>query len=124
MAKANRLILDGVKDHIVSHIAGKNTAREIWEALSLLYEGTFEQWKMYLEQKLWMIQMQKGEHIALFLMRLKEIRDELAAVGSTSSSETMVRLALNVVTEEWQVFVQSILGRAMLPSWESMWAAL
>ena len=40
MAKAKRLILDGVKDHIVSHIAGKNTAREIWEALSLLYEGT------------------------------------------------------------------------------------
>ena len=50
MAKCKRLILDGVKDHIVSHLAGKNTAREMWEALSLLYEGTFEQWKMYLEQ--------------------------------------------------------------------------
>ena len=36
----------------------------------------------------------------------------------------MVRLALNVVTKEWQVFVQSILGRAMLPSWELMWATL
>ena len=40
MAKAKRLILDGVKDHIVSHIAGKNTTREIWEAFSVLYEGT------------------------------------------------------------------------------------
>ena len=55
MAKAKRLILDGVKDHIVSHVAGKNTAKEMWEALSLLYKGTFEQQKMYLEQKLQMI---------------------------------------------------------------------
>ena len=52
MAKAKRLILDGVKDHIVSHIAGKNTTREIWEALFVLYEGTSEQWKIYLEKKL------------------------------------------------------------------------
>ena len=49
MEKVKRLILDGVKDHIVSHIAGKNIAREIWEALALLYEGTSKQRKMYLE---------------------------------------------------------------------------
>ena len=36
----------------------------------------------------------------------------------------MVRLALNAVTEEWQVFFQSILGRETLPSWKEMWAAL
>ena len=36
----------------------------------------------------------------------------------------MVRIALNAVFEEWDTFVQSILGRATLPSWEEMWAAL
>ena len=36
----------------------------------------------------------------------------------------MVRLALNAVTEEWQVFVQSMLGKATLTCWEEMWAAL
>lgn len=36
----------------------------------------------------------------------------------------MVRIALNGVSDEWQVFVQSILGREKLPSWEEMWAAL
>ena len=36
----------------------------------------------------------------------------------------MVRLALNSVSEEWQVFVQSILGRATLPNWHEMWATL
>lgn len=39
MAKTKRIILDGLNDHIVSHINGKDTSRQIWEALSLLYEG-------------------------------------------------------------------------------------
>jgi len=36
----------------------------------------------------------------------------------------MVRLALNSISEEWQVFVQSILSRAALPEWEGMWVTL
>jgi len=36
----------------------------------------------------------------------------------------MVRISLNGVLDEWQVFIQSILGREKLPSWEEMWAAL
>ena len=36
----------------------------------------------------------------------------------------MVRTTLNAVSEEWETFIQSILGRATLPSWEEMWAAL
>ena len=48
MAKAKRLILDGVRDHTVSHIFGKWIAKEMWDALSTLYEGSFEQRKMFL----------------------------------------------------------------------------
>jgi len=36
----------------------------------------------------------------------------------------MVRTTLNAVSKEWEVFVQSILGRATLPNWEEMWVAL
>ncbi len=52
MARAMRLILDGVKDHSVSHIDGKGTSREMWETLSTLYQGTSEQRKIYLEEKM------------------------------------------------------------------------
>lgn len=37
MAKAKWLILDGVRDHIVSHLVAKNTAKEMWDALATLY---------------------------------------------------------------------------------------
>ena len=39
MVPAKRLILDGVHDHIVSHIAGKFTAKQMWDALSMLYQS-------------------------------------------------------------------------------------
>jgi len=52
MAEAKQLILDGVRDHVVCHIAGKDTTRQMWEALAMLYEGSFEQRKMYLELKM------------------------------------------------------------------------
>ena len=42
MARAKRLILDGVKDHIVPHIAAKTTAREMWVGLEKLYQGSSE----------------------------------------------------------------------------------
>lgn len=69
-------------------------------------------------------QMQKGEEIDPFLLRLQGIQDQLTSVGSTLDPEFMIRTALNAVTEDWETFVQSILGRASLPSWEKMWAAL
>ena len=60
IAKAKRMILDGVKDHVVCHITSRGTAKEMWDALEMLYQGSSEQRKMYLEQKLRSAQMQKG----------------------------------------------------------------
>lgn len=47
--KAKCMILDGVMDHVIPHIAEKDTEREMWEALTTLYEETSVQWKMLLE---------------------------------------------------------------------------
>ena len=65
--------------------------------------------------------MQKGEEIDHFLLRLQGIHDQLTFVGSTSNVEFMISIAPNAVSNEWEMFVQRILGRATLPSWEEMW---
>lgn len=36
MATAKCMILDGVKDHVVPHIAKKNTSKEMWDTLMTL----------------------------------------------------------------------------------------
>lgn len=114
-AKAKCMILDVVKDHVVPHIAEKNTARKMWETLTTLYQGSSMQRKMLLENQLRQYQMQKGEEIDPFLLRLQGIRNQLTFVGSTPDPYFMVRTALNAISEEWETFVQSILGRATLP---------
>jgi len=83
MAKSKRIILDGVKDHVVCHVASKATAKEMWDALATLYQGSSKQRKMYLEQKLRSTQMQKRERVDPFLTKLKETCDELSATGHT-----------------------------------------
>ena len=42
IAKERYLILDGVRDHVVCHIASKATARDMWQALETLYQGSSE----------------------------------------------------------------------------------
>jgi len=57
MAKAKCIILDGVKDHVVPHIAEKETTKEMWDTLKTLYQHTSMQRKMLLENKLRSYQM-------------------------------------------------------------------
>ena len=68
--------------------------------------------------------MSKGEEIDPFLFKLQLIRDELTALGVKVEDDVMVRTALNAVTENWETFVQSILGKVELPNWDDMWAIL
>ena len=83
MARAKSIILDGVKDHIVPHIAEKERAYEMWEAPKKLYQHTSVQRKMLLENSLRSYQMKKGEPIDTFLRGLNGIRDQFTAIKAT-----------------------------------------
>ena len=65
--KAKRMIMDEVKDHVIPHIVKKNTTREMWTSLTSMYQGTFVQLKMLLEDKLRLFHMQKGEETDPYL---------------------------------------------------------
>ena len=124
MARAKCIILDGVKDHVVPHIAEKETVFEMWEAIKNMYQHTFVQRRIFLENQMRSYQMKKGQPIDTFFGALNEIQDQLTAIEATSDQELMVRIVLNAVSEDWEVFVQSILGRGTLPPWDEMWEAL
>ena len=52
MARAKCMILDEVKDHVIPHIDEKKIAKEMWDTLTTLYQGTSVQRKMLLENQL------------------------------------------------------------------------
>ena len=74
-ARTKRLIINGVKDHVIPHVTGKNTTHEMRSALEVMYQGGFVQRRMLLENQRRMFQMMKGEEIDPFLFRLQAICD-------------------------------------------------
>jgi hypothetical protein len=99
-AKAQRIILDGVKDHLIPHLVEKKTTQEMWDALKNLFEAKNENQKMALKDKLHDTKMGKGESVSSYLTRVAQVKDELAAVGEVISDSELVRIALKGFTKE------------------------
>ena len=81
VAKTRRILLEGVKDHIVSIIHGKATPFEIWKALTDLFQSSNHQRKLALKYKLRKIKMEKGDNIPKYPTKFVHYRDELGSVG-------------------------------------------
>jgi hypothetical protein len=120
-AKAKSLILDGIKDHVVPHLSGKAEAKDMWKALSDLYQNKNENRVMALRKQLRGTKMAKGEGVIPYLTRITQIRDELAAVGEKTEDPELVRIALDGFTKSWDVFVRGVVAREKLPDWQRLW---
>jgi hypothetical protein len=92
--------LDGVKNHLIPHLAEKKTSKEMWDAPKNLYEAKNENRKMALKDKLHDTKMGKGESVPSYLTRVVEVKDELVAVGEVISDSELVRIALKGFTKE------------------------
>ena len=68
--KARRIIVDAVKDHIISHILAKTHAFQMWTSLTNLYQSSNENRKMVVREKLKNVHMSKGEGMASYLNKI------------------------------------------------------
>jgi hypothetical protein len=113
--------LDAIKDHVVPHVSSKGHAYQMWDALTRMYQSTNENRKMVLREKMKSIWMAKSEGVTSYLTQITQVRDELSAVGEAVGEAELVRTTLNGVSKPWAMFVQAIVGREKLPSWERLW---
>ena len=114
--RARLIILNGVKDALIPHLPGKNTAHEMLMALQNLFQNKNENRVLVLEDKLKSTKMLKGESVTSYLTRLSQVKDELVAIGVTVLDGDMVRIALKGFTEEWKPFIEGIVVREKLPN--------
>ena len=82
-AKTRRILLEGVKDHIVSSLHGKSTPFLIWKVLIEFFQSRSDQRKLALKDKLIKIKMEKGNSIPKCLTKFVHCKDELGSVGVT-----------------------------------------
>ena len=88
VAKTRRILLEGVKDHIVSNLHGKSTP---FLMLKDLFQRSNDQRKLALKYKLRKIKMEKGDSIPKHFTKFVHCRDELGSVGITG---TMILLGI------------------------------
>jgi hypothetical protein len=60
VAKARRILLEGVRDHIISSLHGKTTPYEMWKVLTDLFQNNSDHRKLVLKDKLRKIKMEKA----------------------------------------------------------------
>ena len=90
--KARRILLEGVRDHIVSSLHGKATPYAMWKALKNPFQSSSNHRKFVLIDKLRKIMMEKGDTIPKYITKFFQCRDELGSVGIIVADDDSVRL--------------------------------
>jgi hypothetical protein len=92
--KAKRVLLESVKDHLIPHISEKKSAKEMYDALVGLYQSENTGRKLHLKHQLQVVEMSSSDTIVSYLMRITQIRDQLAAISETVEDVELVNVAL------------------------------
>jgi hypothetical protein len=119
--KARKIIIYSVRDHFLPRIVNLKTARKMYEALKNMFENNNTLRALTLKGQLQNIKMTKGDTVAIFFMKMSEVRDWLAAIGEIISDRELVLTTLNDLPRHWEPFLQSISGRAELPTFDRLW---
>jgi hypothetical protein len=122
--KARRILLEGVRDQIVSGLHGKTTPHAMWKVLMDLFQKSSDHRKLALKYKLRKIKMEKGNTIPKYLTKFVQCRDELRSVGITVVDDDLVSLALLGLPKSWHSYQDSVNGREKLSDWERLWSNL
>jgi hypothetical protein len=118
VAKVRRILLEGVRDHIVSSLHGKTTPHEMWKVLIDLFQNSSDHRKLVLKDKLRKIKMEKGNIIPKYLMKFVQCQDNLGSVGITIAGNYLVSLVLLGLPKSWHSYQDSVNGREKLLDWE------
>jgi hypothetical protein len=65
--------------------------------------------------------MTKDDTVALFFMKLAEIKEHLETIGEIMSDRELILTTLQNLPKSWEPFIQSINGREALPTFECLW---
>jgi hypothetical protein len=96
MVRAKRIIGDSIKYHLIPQVASKNTPKEMFDSLTIMYEGNNINRKMNLRTQLKNTKMQKGETIHDYLSRISQFKEQLEAIGDNLDEYELIMKILMV----------------------------
>ena len=105
MLKQEEILVDLVKDHLVSQVLEKKTTRKMFKTMKNLFEHSNINVNLTLRNKLSNMKMTKSESIASYFMRITELRDKLRSSGDNVEEKEIVMTTLNGLLPSWDSFI-------------------
>ena len=81
MIKAKKINANSIKDHLIPQVYSKNTPKDMFDALTRMYEGNNINQKLNLRTQLKNTKMQKGETIQDYFSRVSQFKEQLEEIG-------------------------------------------
>ncbi|MCO5564611.1 hypothetical protein L7F22_018276 [Adiantum nelumboides] len=122
--QAQGLININVKDTLVGYIQSATSAKEAWDILARRFEGKSIIKVMHLKSKLNEATKSSSESVHEYLLKLRNIQDELAAIREEVSDADMIQSILKGIKKEYKHFVTSLAVRESFPSLEDLTSLL
>ena len=121
MIRAQRIIADSIKDHLIPRVSSKKTPKEMYDALSRMYEGRNINRKMNLRAQLKSTKMSHGESIQDYFTRVTQLKEHLEAIGDKLNEDELVITSLNGPTRPWESFIQMMCARKESLKFDVVW---
>ena len=109
--KAMRIIVHYIKDHLIPQVSSNKTAKQMYDSLSIIYEGRNINRKINLRSQLKRTKMRKGESIQDYFTRISQIKEKLSVIGDILDEDELVMNSLNGLTRTWDSFIQNPCAR-------------
>ena len=103
-----RIVVDSIKDHLIPQVSSKKTPKQMYDALSRMYEEKNINIKMNFRDQLKGTKMSKGKFIQDYFTRVSQFREQLSAIGETLDEYELVMTVLNGLTRPWDLFIQTL----------------
>jgi hypothetical protein len=68
--KAKRILIDSIKDHLIPNVLELKTPKEMFDALTRLYESKNTSKKLTLRNQLRNVMMHKSDSVSTYFMRI------------------------------------------------------
>jgi hypothetical protein len=121
MVRAKRIIVDSIKYHFIPQVSSKNTLKDIFDALTRMYEGKNINRKMNLRTQLKNTKMQKGETNQDYFYRVSQFKEQLEAIGDNLDEVELIMTTLDGLTRAWDAFIQTIYAIKEKLQFDNLW---
>ena len=78
--KSKRIIIDSIKDQLIPHVSSFKAPKEVYDALTKMFEGKNINRKMTLRNQLKNVKIQNSDTIQSYFTRVTQIKEKLEVV--------------------------------------------